>query len=147
MKKQENDFNEYDFAEAVGREKAMAMLQNETIVNVEDKYAPYDLSGTTLTHRYYIEVKDRKFKSNAYDTDMLEYDKQKRMQNADPEGLHYYFCTFSDGKGRLYLLNKIKIEDLYVTLFNCPSSTVENKGIKQKICYELPVGLAKNYRL
>lgn len=143
------EYTAYDFAEVIGREKALSVLgDKQHLVNVEDRYAPFDLSGTTISNRnIYIEIKDRKCKSNAYDTDILEEKKIKRMQKADPKGVFYYFCSFSDGLARLYNLNKLKVTDVTTTIYNCPSSTVEDKGMIQKICYQLPNKLATTYKL
>jgi hypothetical protein len=146
MTKEIQDFNEYEFAEAVGRDKAIALLgDKQKLVNCENKTLPFDLSGTTIANNFYIEVKDRKCKSDAFDSDLLEYSKLKGMQNIDPKGIHYYLCFFTDCKARLYHLNNIKIEDVFIDIKRCPVSTVEDMGVKDKICYELPIHLAKSY--
>jgi len=140
--------NGYTINELLGREKTFALLSEKAqLVAVEDKFAPYDVTGSTLTKNFYIEVKNRMVKSDDYDTDLLEYSKLKGMQNVEPNALHFYLCFFTDGVARLYHLNKIKIQDVYIDIKNCPVSSVENKGIKQKICYELPIHLAKTYKL
>lgn len=137
----------YTLQEEIGREKAIKLLGAKTpLTIVEDQFAPYDLSGTTLTNNFYVEIKDRQCSSTAYDEDLMEYSKAKAMKNADKTGLRYYLCFFNDGVARLYHLNKINLEDVFIENVLCPSSTGEDKGLKEKICYLLPIELAKTYK-
>jgi len=137
----------YTLAEILGREKTQFLLGDKAnLVWVEERSAPYDITGSTLTQNFYIEVKCRNCKSDAFDSDLLEYSKLKRMQNVEPDAIHYYLVFYSDNKARLYHLNKIKIQDVYVGMFLCPDSSVEDKGEVMKLCYELPHHLAKAYK-
>ena len=137
--------SKYTLAEQVGRDKALLILGGKTkIVEVEEPSAPYDLSGSTLSNNFFIEVKYRKCKSNTYDSDLLEYLKHKRMQNAVGEDdLRYYFVIYADGVARLYQLNNLNLDKVRITNFDCPNSSVEDKGTKEKLCVELPFAVAK----
>jgi len=138
----------YTLAELLGREKTIALLGNQTIlIEVEERSASMDFSGSTLTRHWYLEVKNRNCKSDAFDTDILEYKKLKGMQNVDKNGIYYYLVFYSDNKARLYCLNKIRMIDVFVGMFDCPDSSVEDKGNTMKLCYELPHHLGKPYKL
>lgn len=137
----------YTLAEILGREKTIALLGHDTIlIEVEERSAPMDFSGSTLARHWYLEVKNRNCKSTDFDSDLLEYKKFKGIQNVDPDGNYYYLCFFTDGVARLYHLNKIRIQDVYVGMFYCPDSTVEDKGNTLKLCFELPTKLAKTMK-
>lgn len=137
----------YDKAEDKGRQKALGLFgANLNIVVIKRKDAPADISGSTMTHDWYGELKDRKCKSTTYDSDVIEYSKWKNLQNIDKDALHYYINFFSDGVCRVYLLNEIKMHDLYVSTISAPISTVEDKGQKDKLMVELPISKAKVYR-
>ena len=143
----ENLVNGYEMSEKIGREKAIKLLGNKAnLVMIEDRFAPYDVSGTTISSNFYIEIKDRKCKSDAYDSDILEYSKLSNMRNVDPKGIHYYLCFFTDGVARLYHLNKILLMEIYISKMDCPVTSVENNGIKEKIMMQLPHHLAKEYK-
>jgi len=137
--------SKYTLAEQVGRDKALHILGGKTKIDeVEEPSAPYDLSGTTVTSNFFIEVKYRNNKSTTYDSDLLEYLKFKRMQNAvGKDDKRYYMVIYSDNVARLYQLNDLNLDKVYITNFDCPTSSVEVKGNKEKICIELPFEVAK----
>lgn|GEM_PF-1178344 len=145
-----NMISYYTLAEKVGREQAISILGNKvTLVEVEERSAAYDLSGHThatlmkQSKPFFLELKKRNCKSYEYDTDLLEYDKLQRMMEVD--GHHYYFLIFNDGIARLYDLDKIRLNEVTLSIKKCPISTVENNGIKDKFIIELPTKRAKNY--
>lgn len=137
----------YTLAEVLGRDKTKALFgHKQTLVEVEERSAAMDFSGSTLAYNWYLEVKDRGCKSTDFDSDLLEYKKLKGIQNVDKDGKYYYLCFFTDGVARLYELNKINITNVYIGNFLCPDSTVEDKGNKMKLCFELPTNLAKTMK-
>jgi hypothetical protein len=134
-------------SEESGRAKAQALFgSKQLLIEVEDKFATFDLSGATFTYNFYIEIKDRQCKSDLYDDDLLEVGKAKAMKNVDKDGKRFYLNFFTDGVARLYCLNDLKLEDVNISNIVCPASSSEDKGERTKICYLLPKELAKTYK-
>lgn len=142
------NIDQYLQAEEIGRQKAIKLLGDKaTLVEPEDRYAPFDFSGSTITKNFYIEVKNRDCKSTSYTEDLLEYGKAKAMKNIEPNANRYFLNFFTDGVARLYHLNKLRFEDLFIENKLCPASSSEDKGEQMKICYLIPTDLAKTYTL
>lgn len=143
-----NNIDGYTQNEIIGRQKLQNLFGEKLkIVEVEERSAPFDVSGSTFASSWYGEIKNRNVKSDSYSDDLLEYSKLKAMINTDPKGKHYYFVFFTDGICRVYNLSEIKIQDVFIANLECPASTVEpDKGTKMKLVYELPVALAKTYK-
>jgi len=137
----------YEAAEDKGRQKTLGLFgANLNMVFIQEKSCSADVSGTTMLHIWYGEIKDRDCKSTTYDSDLIEYSKWKNLQNLDKSALHYYINFFTDNVCRVYLLNDIKMHDLYISTISAPVSSVEDKGQKDKLMIELPISKAKVYK-
>jgi len=138
--------NKYEEADLLGRNIVMKIFPKIDMVET-DISARCDLSGTSLTGNWYMEVKYRgDLKSTSYDTDILEYEKLSALRNIDRNGTYFYFMIFSDGVARCYNLKDINIMDVYINNDLYPVSSSENKGHKEKLMIELPVNKAKVYK-
>lgn len=107
----------------------------------------YDLESNTINGRSLIEVKYREtMLSTDNDTDFLEYEKLYSLRNEDKDANHIYIMLFKDKVARVYNLDKISIMNVFLSVPECPVSSTENKGTKEKLMIELPTNQAKTYK-
>lgn len=138
--------NKYTELDNYGREIVLSIFPKQTLVagTPSDRY---DLSGTTVTGDFYMEIKYRPdLTSDTYINDLLEYKKMDALRDIDPDATHLYFMLFKDGVGRCYNLSKMCLTDIQIENILCPISSVEDKGYQNKIMVKLPTAKAKIYK-
>lgn len=135
----------YEYADEKGQSKVLPILNDifsGCTVTVEQHYAdksPIDLYVTVTNelseNKYAIECKDRQYNSTAFNEWMIEPRKYQRLLEAKEQGyIPLYFNTFSDNQYKVWDISKSYFK---VDKFNCPISTVEDKGRKIQVRYLL----------
>ncbi|MBC6112990.1 hypothetical protein ACFOG5_09715 [Pedobacter fastidiosus] len=124
---------------------------------MEDKHSVVDFTGNTCSMiatapyvkgNYYGEVKKRNVSSKSFDSDLLEVDKLNNMMAYENGNAKYiYFNIFNDDIVRIYNLHEINFNDIPTYVLQCPKSTINNMGNKDKLVKYLPVSLAKTYKI
>jgi hypothetical protein len=144
--------NEFDKSEKICDMKTKALFPQYNFVRSEPGTV-WDMSGqtrslTTERDNFFLEVKDRKVSSTAFDTAYLEAKKLRaltnyaNMHNADV----HYLCFYTDGIAYSFNLRKIGITEVYIVEKNLIAKHDEDAGMKDKIIVELPYHLGKKYR-
>jgi hypothetical protein len=146
----------YDKLEIIGRNKIVQLFGDKhNLVCSENKYDIYDISGVTtgiLTDEpkaFFMEVKERSFKSHQFDTAFIEYLKLSHLKQLakDYKADLFYCCNYSDGVTIVFNLSKIAITDVYIKVESVKKKTVEDSVYQDKLFIELPLSLGKKYKL
>ena len=139
--------DKYSVADQQGQDKVLAILPQIfsacSIVykqHIEDKgRVDIELTATTSsnrTYRYAIECKDRAYKSDDYETWMMETQKYNDLMEYSAKGYKpIYINTFSDNK---YLVWDVSKTPIIRKTYTTNRTTVENNGKVTKVRYMLP---------
>lgn len=128
--------------EEIGRGVFLSLFSGLNWTESTDRFAMWDISGSTKNIDLYGEVKARNLKSNDYPTTFLEvkkYDALMELANRTKTGRAFYFVTFNDGTAYRYDLKKIDVE-MYRDKRQMKEVTLEGQTkMVMKDIYDLPL--------
>lgn len=139
--------DKFSAADQSGQEKVLKVLpqifEKCNIVytqHIEDKgRVDIELTATTSSGKevkYAIECKDRTYKSDDYDTWMLEWQKYLDLMKYEENGYRpIYINTFSDNK---YLVWDVSKTPIIRKSYTTNKTTVEDSGKVTRVRYMLP---------